>query len=68
MIDLRCIGAVGSGAGCHELVDQERGGAWCAEHRPADLTGERWDPARLTGVRTGDHRTRVWSRGRRGAA
>lgn len=67
-MSVRCIGAVGSGAGCHRPVDPERGGAWCAEHRPVDLTGERWDPALLVEVRTGDHRARVWSPRRWGAA
>ena len=41
-------------------------GAWCAEHRPVDLTGEAWDAALLLSTRTGDHRPRMVPRVRHG--
>ena len=59
MSAIRCID-------CGRAVHPEVGGAWCREHRPVDLTGERWDPALLLSTRTGDHRVRVMPRVRRG--
>lgn len=47
MIDIPCLGAVGSGRRCHERVDQERGGAWCPVHRPEDFTTRPVDPVVL---------------------
>lgn len=35
---IRCIGPLGGGT-CSRAVHPVIGGAWCAEHRPIDLTG-----------------------------
>lgn len=63
MSALRCLGW---SAPCARPVDPVVGGAWCAEHRPVDLTGERWDAALLVDVRTADHRVRRVPRVRHG--
>lgn len=55
MIPVRCIGW---DAPCGRPVDQERGGAWCTEHRPVDRAGEQWDTAATLCYRTSEYRIR----------
>ena len=63
-MSIRCLGW---SRPCGRPVDPKRGGAWCSEHAPVDLTGDQWDAARLLDVRDADRKVRVWTRRRRGA-
>lgn len=63
MSALRCIGW--DGLPCRRPVAAD-GGAWCEEHRPVDLTGERWDTAATLCFRTAEYHVRVVPRMRRG--
>lgn len=57
-MSIRCLGW---SAPCGRPVDPRHGGARCAEHRPVDLTGARWDAAQLLDTRDTHHRPRVWT-------